>query len=115
MGAVDREVSSGHQAKHQGGSAVHVRRRPGRARVTPDAPSAPLYVYQPAPLQVPAIDPSYACVSDATDCTPQQACDLWGMNYDQLAAPVGTSADGALDASSTGPTAAADASTATGP
>jgi hypothetical protein len=37
------------------------------------------------------------------------------MNYDQLAAPVGTSGDGAVDASSTGPTAAADASTATGP
>jgi hypothetical protein len=93
MGAADPAVNSGHQTNHHGVSATQVRTKTGRTKVTPTAPSLPLYVYQPAPLEVPAVDPSYACASAMTDCTAQEACELWGMNCDQTGAPVVTSAD----------------------
>jgi hypothetical protein len=41
-----------------------------------------VYIFVPAPppssaIQMPYVD---VCVSSGTDCTPQDLCDIWGMN-----------------------------------
>jgi hypothetical protein len=101
IGAVDREVSSGHQTKHHGVSASRVRTKTGKTGLKPSAPSVPLSIYQPAPLEVPAVHPSYTCASAATDCSPGEACEIWGVNCDQLGAAGATSADTSGGAGST--------------
>jgi hypothetical protein len=93
MGAADRAMSPGHQTKDHGASATQVLTKTGRTEVKPTAPSLPLYIYQPGPLQVPAVDPSYECASAMTDCTAQEACELWGSNCNQIGAPLVTSAE----------------------
>ena len=114
IGAVNREVSSGHHTKHHGVSASRVRAKTGETGLKPSAPTAPLYIYQPAPLEVPAVDPSYACASAATDCSPGEACEIWGVNCDQVGAAGATSADASGGAGSTDETGAGTTPDATG-
>jgi hypothetical protein len=113
IGAVDRAVGTGQVTKHPGISASHGRTKAGGSLLKLTVPSVPLYVYQPAPLEVPAVDPAYACATEAIDCELQEACDLWGVSCDQIVAPA-TAPDGAVEASSTAPAAAGNASTAAG-
>src|SRR5689334_3048512 len=45
-------------------------------------PTGVVYIFVPAPppssaAQMPYVD---TCVSSGTDCTPQDLCDIWGMN-----------------------------------
>ena len=45
-------------------------------------PTGVVYIYVPAPplssvMPMPYVDD---CLSSATDCTPQELCDIWGMN-----------------------------------
>lgn len=53
-----------------------------RSRSKGVKPTGVVYIFVPAPpsssgLQMPDVD---ICVSSGTDCTPQDLCDIWGMN-----------------------------------
>jgi hypothetical protein len=114
IGAVAREVNAGHQTKHHGVSASRVRTKTRETGSKPSAPSVPLYIYQSAPLAVSAVDPSYACASTATDCSPGEACEIWGVSCDQIGAAGATSAETSGGAGSTDQTAAGTTPDATG-
>jgi hypothetical protein len=53
-----------------------------KAKTKGGKPTGVVYVFVPAPpltsaIQMPYVD---ACVSSGSDCTPQDLCDIWGMN-----------------------------------